>query len=127
MSLEKHQTLVQEAHDQFGHCRVHAVFETLQSHFYWLYLYQDIVQYVKICHECQIHSTKQAAISPTLSVSTNLFAKIYIDVMDMPMSKEGYKYIVAVQDDLTQAAEGRALKQIQAVDLSKFIWEDIIS
>jgi transposase InsO family protein len=38
---------------------------------------------------------------------------------------QGYKYIVAARDDLSQAAEGRALKAANSATISKFLWEEI--
>lgn len=45
----------------------------------------------------------------------------------MHMTKvRGYGYIVAARDDLSHAAEGRALRKISTKHLSKFFWEQII-
>jgi hypothetical protein len=126
MNLDKRCHLIAEAHDNFGHQGVHAVFHTMKTRFYWLCLYQDVVGYVKSCHQCQIQSTKHAAVTPSSPVSATIFSHIYLDVMDMPKSRDGHKYIVAACDRLTQAAEGRALKRITSVNIAKFIWEDIL-
>ena len=42
----------------------------------------------------------------------------------MPVAK-GFRYIVAARDDLSGAAEGRALKENSASQLAKFFWEEI--
>jgi hypothetical protein len=115
-----------EAHDEFGHRGVHAVFQTLQARFQWPYLYQDVVAYVQSCHQCQIRSTKKLTVPLTVSEPATLFSKIYVDVMDMPRGIHGYKYIVAARDDLSQAAEGRALRENTAKNVAAFLWEDII-
>ena len=51
--------------------------------------------------------------------------KIYVDVMLMPKAR-GYRYLVAAHDDLSLAAEGRALKHATSDSLAKFFWEEII-
>ena len=38
----------------------------------------------------------------------------------------GYRYIVAARDDLSKAAEGRALRKANSKQLSQFFWEQII-
>jgi hypothetical protein len=48
-----------------------------------------------------------------------------VDAMLMPRA-HGYRYIVAARDDLTLAAEGRALRTLSASNLAKFFWEEII-
>jgi hypothetical protein len=117
---------MKEAHDDFGHRGVHAVFETLRAHFQWPYLYQDVVSYIQTCHECQIQSVKRLTTPLNVSEQGTLFLKIYVDVMDMPLGVNKYKYIVAAQDDLTQAAEGRALKKNNSKNVAAFLWEEII-
>ena len=43
----------------------------------------------------------------------------------MPNGK-GYRFLVAARDDLSHAAEGRALKKNNSKNLSRFLWEQII-
>ena len=45
--------------------------------------------------------------------------------MYMPKAR-GYQYIVAARDDLSRAAEGRALKKISAAKIASFFWEQIL-
>ena len=53
-----------------------------------------------------------------------IFSKIYVDVMDMPAAG-GFKFIVAVRDDLTLTAEGHALRSSNVSTLAAFFWEEI--
>ncbi|EKM57913.1 uncharacterized protein PHACADRAFT_49400, partial [Phanerochaete carnosa HHB-10118-sp] len=50
--------------------------------------------------------------------------KIYLDIMYMP-TVQGYKYIVAARDNLSQVAEGRALRKATFSAVTKFLWEEI--
>jgi hypothetical protein len=118
--------ILTEAHEGFWHCGVHAIFETLWERFTWLYMFQDISSHVKSCHECQLHSTKKPAILPHVSQPATIFLKIYVDVMDMPKGKGRFKYIVAACNDVSQAAEGRALCTATTRNIAMFLWEDII-
>ncbi|EPQ49922.1 hypothetical protein GLOTRDRAFT_51378, partial [Gloeophyllum trabeum ATCC 11539] len=88
-------------------------------------MFQDVKAHVSSCHECQIRSTRKVEIPLTISTPATIFTKLYADVMLMPKAK-GYRYIVAARDDLTQAAEGRALRKSNADSLAKFFWEEII-
>jgi transposase InsO family protein len=124
MSKERRKEVMNEAHEELGHRGVQAVFDTVRLRFYWPHLYSDIKHHVASCHECQIRSTKKAEIPLTVSAPATLFSKVYIDIMLMPKSK-GYRYIVAARDDLSRAAEGRALKKATAKALAKFFWEQI--
>ena len=45
--------------------------------------------------------------------------------MYMPVAR-GYRYLIAARDDLSGAAEGRALKELTAKAVAQFFWEQII-
>jgi transposase InsO family protein len=123
-SKEHRKQLLNQAHEDLGHRGVQAVFETIKLRFYWPHLFSDIKHHVASCHECQIRNTRRVEIPLTVSTPATLFSKIYIDIMLMPKSR-GYRYIVAARDDLSRAAEGRALKKANAKSLAKFFWEQI--
>ncbi|EIN03287.1 hypothetical protein PUNSTDRAFT_78445 [Punctularia strigosozonata HHB-11173 SS5] len=88
-------------------------------------MYQDVQHHVQTCHQCQIRSTKKVDVPLAIRVPSTIFTRIYVDIMFMPKA-QGYRYIVAARDDLTQAAEGRALKRADAASLRKFFWQEII-
>src|SRR5579871_458017 len=112
-------------HEGLGHRGVEGVFQTLRNWFYWPRMHQDVEHHVRSCHECQIRSVKKVEIPITISAPATVFSKVYVDVMLMPKAR-GYRYIVAARDDLSLAAEGRALRSATASNLAKFFWEEII-
>lgn len=117
--------ILTQAHEDLSHRGIYGVFQTIKERFYWPRMFQDVEQHVKSCHECQIRSVKKVEIPITISAPATLFSKIYVDVMLMPRA-HGFRYIVAARDDLSLAAEGRALRRSTAVNLAKFFWEEII-
>ena len=117
--------ILTQAHENLGHRGVHGVFQTIQERFYWPYLHQDVVHHVRSCHECQIRSTKKIEIPLTISSPPTIFTKLYVDIMHMPKA-QNRRYLVAARDDLSGAAEGRALEKASARSLSRFFWEEII-
>lgn len=127
LSADAKYRILTEAHEDFGHRGVHAVFETISKRFYWPYLYREVRDHVLTCHECQIRSTKKVDIPLTISRPATIFSTIQVDVMLMPKSShKGYRYIVVARDILTQAPEARALKEITAHNLARFFLEEII-
>jgi transposase InsO family protein len=125
LTAEERLRILTQAHEGLAHRGIHGVFQTIRDRFYWPRLHQDVEHHVKSCHECQIRSTKKVEIPITISAPATIFSKIYVDVMLMPRA-QGYRYIVAARDDLSLAAEGRALRKNSAAALSKFFWEEII-
>jgi len=84
----------------------------------------DVYYHVKSCHECQIRSLKCIEVLLHVSTPSILFAKIYIDVMHMPLAK-GYQCIVAAKDDLSGTCEAQPLRNATAKSLALFFWEQI--
>jgi len=117
--------ILNQAHEELGHCGIYGVFQAIRQWFYWLQMYQDVTHHVRSCHECQICSTRKAEVPLIVSPSPRLFMKIYVNVMLMPKA-HGYCYLVAARDDLSLAAEGHALRHANAESLAKFFWEEII-
>jgi hypothetical protein len=114
-----------EAHDGLGHRGIEAVFQTIKKRFYWPGLYQDVQHYVQTCYECQIRSTMKVEVPLAIYILITIFTHIYVDIMLMPIA-QGYRYIVAARDGLTQAAEGRALKRADTASLKQIFWQEII-
>ena len=125
LTVQERSKILQQAHEDLAHRGIYGVFQTIKRRFYWPRLYQDVEHHIKSCHECQIRSVTKVEIPITISAPATIFSKIYVDVMLMPKAK-GYRYIVAARDDLTSAAEGKALRKASAANLGKFFWEDII-
>ena len=55
-----------------------------------------------------------------------MWEKVGVDVVFMPETSDGYKYIVFARDDLSVWVEGCALKENTAQNVAKFLYEDVI-
>ena len=116
---EHRNSILLHAHENLGHRGVFAVYEVIRHRFYWPRMRADVNHHVKSCHECQIRSIKRLEIPLTISVSTRLFAKVYIDIMHIPAA-HGFHYIVAAKDDLSGTSEAIPLRRATAKALAKF-------
>jgi hypothetical protein len=116
--------ILTQAHEDLGHRKLEATYETLRRRVFWPHLRADIQHHVNSCHECQIRSLKRKEVPVTVLVPTTIFSKLYIDVMFMPKA-QGYKFIMAARDDLTGVCEAQALKSCTARTLSTFFWKYI--
>jgi hypothetical protein len=125
MSRAERERVLQELHDGFGHRGEWAVWEAIRIRFYWPGIRKDVTRYVQSCHTCQLRSTKKMHVPVTVSQPVALFSKVYLDVMKMPEA-QGKNWIVACQDDLSGASEGRALASDKARALASFFIEQII-
>ena len=115
--------ILKSAHEDLGHRGEHGVMQTLKQRFYWPNMWNDVRHHVRSCHQCQIRSVKKAETPLHVSTPSTIFLKIYLDIMYMPKGR--FRYLVAARDDLSGAAEGRALRSAKAKHLATFIWEEI--
>lgn len=125
LDKDQRQFILKQAHDLLGHRGVYSTAKTVSTRFWWPTFMEDIKEYIRTCHQCQIRSTFKFHIPPTISIPTTVFSKVYLDIMLMPKA-QGYRYIVAARDDLSGAAEGRKLKKASARTVSQFIFEELI-
>jgi hypothetical protein len=119
---EHKNSILLHAHENLGHRGIFAVNTVVQARFYWPNMRADIYHHVKSCHECQIRSVRRLEIPLTISAPTRLFAKVYIDIMHMPLANQ-YSYIVAAKDDLSGTSEAAPLRAPTSKNLAKFFWE----
>lgn len=121
----RRRNLLLQAHEDIGHRGQFGTFETLRKRFYWPGIHADIRAHLQSCHQCQIRSTKKVEIPLTVSTTATIFTKLYMDAMHMPAAG-GFHYIIAIRDDLTLGAEGRAVRNVKADTIAKFLKEEII-
>ena len=113
------------AHDDAGHRRFFATHTLVAEHCWWPYMGRDIGWYIKTCHLCQVHQTRQVSIPPIVATPASLFAKMYMDTMHLPHSG-GFSYIVQGRCSLTHYPEYRMLRKETAQALGDWIFQDIL-
>jgi hypothetical protein len=123
---ERRREAIRTLHDESGHRGVQSTFTLVSRRYQWKGMYEDVVNFVKTCEECQkrARTRYEEPLHPTWSVL--VWGKIGVDIVFMPDSTEGFKYIVFARDDLSGWVEGRAIKERDARSVAKFLYEDII-
>jgi hypothetical protein len=91
--LESRLEIIRAAHNDIGHKMIFATKSLIALRFWWLNMKADIAWYIHTCHLCQLRQTRNLLIPPTVTTPAPLFAKVYIDMMHMPVLG-GYRYIV---------------------------------
>jgi len=117
--------IIRELHDGIGHRSKQNTFEQVSRRYQWKGMYDDVVNYVKTCEECQRRARVryEEPLHPTWSII--VWEKVGIDIVHMPESG-GFKFIVFARDDLSGWVEGRAIRAANSRNVAKFIYEDVI-
>ena len=111
-----------------GHLGISKTYERISQKFYWEKMKKYIEDYTKSCKDCQL--TKRAqynnqADGVLIHPPRTLGERITIDhVGPFPVSTEGFKYILTIQDQLTKILTLIPVKLTQAVETAERLLEN---
>jgi transposase InsO family protein len=89
-------------------------------------MYEEISNFVKTCEKCQLRKKNryEEPLHPTWSIT--VWEKVGVDVVYMPVTADGYGFIVFTRDDLSGWVEARALKNNTSLEVGTFLYEEVI-
>ncbi|GBC08621.1 hypothetical protein RclHR1_08260008 [Rhizophagus clarus] len=87
-----------------AHLEIDAVFEKVKEHYYWPQMFEDIKNYINICDTYQRRGSQQR-VEPLIPIKV---------------------YIIVAMDYFTKWPEAKAIENIHAETVAKFIYEEII-
>ena len=125
----KRRELFEEAHSGLfaAHQREAKVHFTLSRHYWWVGMRKDIKTW---CKECEICFARKAGPSPRAPLApipvSGPFDRVGVDILKMPRSESGNKYVVAFVDYLTKWAETFAVPDQTALTIAKLLVEEIV-
>lgn len=113
-------------HEEFGHRGRDAAYSKLVGRLFWPGMKRSVHEWIKSCPQCQLHTERREmeAHSPTLT--SRLFQKIALDVVNMSARAGRFKYLIVARDDLSGWVEARALTNIRAENVADFLFQDVI-
>ena len=121
----RRQEILWEMHENIAHHGVWAVEQNISLRYFWPGMKDQIKEYVRSCHNCQLRSTKKMHIPVTISHPPSLFSKVYLDVMSMPLA-HGKRWLVSCRDDLSGVTECKAIARDRAKVISRFFLKKVI-
>jgi hypothetical protein len=128
IKIDQKHIILYTLHDEQGvHLGIQSTYNKIKERYYWPTMYKDIEEYIKTCDICQRrgHEVQRQNLQP-LEVKYP-FYRVGIDIKGpLPPSKHGNRYIIVAMDYLTKWPEAKAVSDIKATTVAKFIYEDII-
>lgn len=100
--------ILKENHDlpTSGHCGFHRMINRIRAKYKWKGMLNDVKNYIKQCQSCQINKTSRITYKSPMeitSTSSKPFEKLSMDIVGpLPLTEDGHKYILTMQDDLTK-------------------------
>lgn len=124
--------VIRENHDTpiGGHKGVTKTIERIRYKYQWPRLRADVERYVKTCRECQLKKlVRLKTRQPMILTDTpgTAFEKISMDIMGpLPISKNGFTYILTIQDLLTKFSLAIPLRQATSVAIADAFISELI-
>ena len=117
---EDQQKILKQLHDEDEHKGREGTYRRVADRYWWRNLYKDCERYVASCDVCQRRkpNRKKEALHPTWVSAP--FKKIGIDCVHMPASG-AMKAMMVARNDLTEWVKARALPNLKAGTIAKFI------
>jgi transposase InsO family protein len=110
-----------------AHLGIDAVFEKARERYYWPQMYDDIRDYVETCDICQKRGSQKRKEELIPLTIRDPFYRIGIDIKGpLPRTSKGNRYIIVAMDYFTKWPEAKAIADIKAGTVAKFIYEEII-
>jgi hypothetical protein len=123
---ETRQKLLKGAHDESGHRGRDPTYKKLSDSYFWPNMMSDTALFCRTCLECQARSSYRPKVQLHPSFVPTVMRKVGIDIVDMGITSDGYKYIVDVRDDLTGWLEAKMLYRKSSKEVADFFYQDVI-
>jgi len=120
--------LVKRLHEDptSGHFGIQHTYQRTAKSYYWPQMFEDIRNHVRRCDICQ--KQKKPVTSEELHPLPvgQPFDRVGIDLLQLPLTPFGNRYVIVATDYHTKWVEARAVPDKTASTVAGFIYEDII-
>ncbi|CAB4494325.1 unnamed protein product [Rhizophagus irregularis] len=111
-----------------AHLGIDAIIGKIKDQYYWPQLGEDVIkEYIRTCDNCQRRGPTNRREELIPIPVKGPFHRIGIDIKGpLPITSSGNRYIIVAIDYFTKWPEARAISNIKAETVAKFIYEEII-
>lgn len=108
-----------------GHHGVEKTYGRMKTEVYWPFMYRDVLKYCKQCSVCQ--QEKLHTVKPSLKNIPNRkpWSTVAVDILEVPVSKHGNKYLVVYQDYFSKWPEVYCTKNQTAETIQETLYDYI--
>ena len=110
-----------------SHYSADKLFRTISRHWWWQGMRRDIVQFTRNCPECTIVSGGGKTVYPLHSIEVQRpFKIIGVDIMDLPVTKQGNRHVLVFQDHFTKWPMVYAIPDQKSQRIVRILCEEIV-
>ena len=111
-----------------GHFSGARLYSTLNRQWWWKTMYRDVVEFCKNCGECATVSGVGRRCRPPLHPIPvkRPFQIIAVDIMELPLTEQGNRYVIVFQDFLTKWPLVFPVPDQKAIRIARLIAEEVL-
>lgn len=124
--------IIKEAHNSLvgGHQGVYRTFTAIHGKVRWRNMLNDVAKFIRNCSSCKKNKSGIKTKVPMAITSTSFrpFEKVFVDVVGLlPLSMNGNKYILTLQDDLSKYTMAAPMVNQEASTVAQTFFNNFIS
>ena len=123
-------TLLEEAHAGHfaGHLSGRKIYDRLRRSYYWQGMRSDVRRYCRSCLTCASRKGNGRRVHPPLQPIPvgGPFYRVGVDILKLPQTTSGNRYVVVFIDYLTKWPEAFAIPDQRAETIARLLCEQII-
>lgn len=111
-----------------GHLSADKVLKRAQQMCYWPFMFRDVKMWCKQCIPCDARRSPiphQRAPMKTI-VATEPFQKVAADILELPITSRGNRYVLVVQDYFSKYVNLYAIPDQRSITVAKCLFENFI-
>ena len=124
------QNLLSEAHAGLfsGHLSERKIYDRLRRQYWWRGMRTDVRRFCRSCISCVSRRGPGRAVRPPLCPIPveKPFHRIAVDVLKMPLTSRGNKYVVVFMDYFTKWVEAFAVPNQEATTIARLLIDNIV-
>ena len=124
------QSLVESYHsgEMSGHFSGPKLLKAIARHWWWQGMYRDVTEHCSSCPQCTVVNASGRVHQPLLQPIPvqRPFQIVGVDVMELPVTRKGNKYVVVFQDFLTKWPFVFPVPDQKASRLVKLLVEEVV-
>ena len=110
-----------------AHLRTDVIFEKVKERYYWPQMFDNIKTYINTCDICQRREGPERRETLKPIAVKGPFCRVGIDIKgSLPITENGNWYIIIAIDYFLKWPEARAISDMKADIVAKFIFEEIV-
>uniref|UniRef100_A0A914YC62 RNA-directed DNA polymerase n=1 Tax=Panagrolaimus superbus TaxID=310955 RepID=A0A914YC62_9BILA len=108
-----------------GHFGTKKIKTLLRNRYFWNNMGNDLAEWTKSCMQCFAHGSHRRDRPQLHPIKTDLPMQIVgMDIAEMPVSENGYKYMLVIIDHFTKYASAYPLQSKSAEEVAKVFLEN---